>query len=246
MWALGVCLYYVVYAKLPFTGFNTMELYRNIMHSEPDFDDHEHPISDSLKHLLRRLLQKDPSLRATLPEVMSHPWVLRTASSRGREFVPDEEWEAGVAMEASATPQVVQITQLEMDQAVRMDASGSMASIMDTSEAPRVTFKAGECVFAQNEVADVAYFIESGECSVVLAGAHSERLTTLARSDARCPCLPCGSTVATTASPARAATPMWAAVAPARRRFLTCQQESGWVQLTCERIRSMGGSFAWM
>ena len=176
VWALGVCLYYFVYAKLPFTGFNTMELYRNIMHSEPDFDDHEHPISDSLKHLLRRLLQKDPSLRATLPEVMSHPWVLRTASSRGREFVPDEEWEAGVAMEASATPQVVQITQLEMDQAVRMDASGSMASIMDTSEAPRVTFKAGECVFAQNEVADVAYFIESGECSVVLAGAHSERL----------------------------------------------------------------------
>lgn len=60
--------------RQPFRAESLMGLYDAIC-SEPLQFPPEIFISDSLKHLLRRLLEKDPSKRIGLLSVMNHQWV---------------------------------------------------------------------------------------------------------------------------------------------------------------------------
>jgi [calcium/calmodulin-dependent protein kinase] kinase len=184
VWALGVCLYYFVYCRLPFTGFNTMELYRAIVHKEVNLDDHEHEISSELKSLLRSMLDKDPANRASLSDVMAHPWMLKT----GDEFVPDIEWQKGMALRGCQMSVSVRlsVTEHDVEGAVRTDQSGSMARMIDTTEAPRVSFKKGDVIFHQGDEANEAYFVERGECAIVL-----ERPAPIAEDDNACKACGC-------------------------------------------------------
>ena len=78
MWSLGVLIYIMIYGKPPFTGrcglncgWDTGEeckecqgsLFRNITYSELHFDDKIINVSESVKHLISNLLQKDSQLR---------------------------------------------------------------------------------------------------------------------------------------------------------------------------------------
>ncbi|KAI9312228.1 kinase-like domain-containing protein [Dichotomocladium elegans] len=79
VWALGVTLYCLIFGRCPFTASTEFELF-DIIPTEPlKFPDPEEigfSISDELKHLLIRLLTKNPEERITLEEVKHHPWVI--------------------------------------------------------------------------------------------------------------------------------------------------------------------------
>ena len=60
--------------EVPFKSTSILGLYKEICEAPLEFMDDVF-ISDSLKHLLRRLLDKNPDSRMTLTAVMTHPWV---------------------------------------------------------------------------------------------------------------------------------------------------------------------------
>ncbi|KAI9676805.1 MAG: hypothetical protein M1829_002900 [Trizodia sp. TS-e1964] len=102
VWSLGVTLYCLLFAKLPFTAKDDFALYKAIATKEVDIPSRRlrveelnspsrssprrdkraeddlmyEEIDDTLRDLLRRLLKKDPRERITIREVKRHPWVV--------------------------------------------------------------------------------------------------------------------------------------------------------------------------
>lgn len=58
---------------VPFKAHSILGLYDEICNSPLKFPNDVH-VSDSLKHLLQRMLDKDPATRIHLSTVMRHPW----------------------------------------------------------------------------------------------------------------------------------------------------------------------------
>lgn len=102
VWALGVTLYCLLFARCPFMADNEFQLLKVIAKEElmipnrrirpeklkrsgaqsspPSAEEllemETEPVDEDLKDLLKRLLIKDPAKRITLKEVKRHPWVL--------------------------------------------------------------------------------------------------------------------------------------------------------------------------
>ena len=106
VWALGVTLYAMIFGRLPFYDSNEFAMYEKIARHEVFIsskrlrgvdDEHQIPVNsnkredhiveyedvdETLKDLLKRLLDKNPSKRITLREVKHHPWVLEDVSDK--------------------------------------------------------------------------------------------------------------------------------------------------------------------
>ncbi len=71
IWSAGVVLFALVCGYLPFEDPNTTNLYAKILkgtYVTPKF------LSASIKDLIRRILNTDPSRRFTLDDIKTHPW----------------------------------------------------------------------------------------------------------------------------------------------------------------------------
>lgn len=103
VWSLGVTLYCLIFARIPFLAEDEYQLFRAIAQQDvhiprrrlkpvvsdtvddriPEFayrDERElvmETVDDELYNLLRRMLTKDPAERIKLREVKRHPWVVR-------------------------------------------------------------------------------------------------------------------------------------------------------------------------
>lgn len=68
IWSLGVTLYAMLTGRVPWTANSPTELQRKVQ-NEPLVYPAKPAISRTVKHLLGRMLDKDPGTRATMQEI---------------------------------------------------------------------------------------------------------------------------------------------------------------------------------
>jgi len=77
-WSLGILTYEFLTGKPPFEADDNNETYRKIIRGEVNFPAH---ISQGARDLVNMLLVKSPAKRASLEEVLKHPWIVQHAST---------------------------------------------------------------------------------------------------------------------------------------------------------------------
>ncbi|KAG9083342.1 serine/threonine-protein kinase KIN2 [Ceratobasidium sp. 370] len=75
VWSFGVVLYVLVCGKVPFDDQSMPALHAKIKRG---LFDSPMWLSQECKHILSRMLVTNPQQRATLTEVLSHPWMIRS------------------------------------------------------------------------------------------------------------------------------------------------------------------------
>ncbi|KAL2094999.1 hypothetical protein ACEWY4_009718 [Coilia grayii] len=86
VWAMGVTLYCFVFGKCPFIDEYILALHNKIRSKAVEFP--ETPtISEELKDLILKMLDKNPDTRITIPEIKLDPWV----TQGGADPLPLEE-----------------------------------------------------------------------------------------------------------------------------------------------------------
>ncbi|NXT37432.1 KKCC1 kinase, partial [Pelecanoides urinatrix] len=86
VWAMGITLYCFVYGKCPFIDEYILGLHNRIKNKPVEFPE-EAQLSEELKELILRMLDKNPETRITVPEIKVHPWLTKG----GEEPLPLEE-----------------------------------------------------------------------------------------------------------------------------------------------------------
>ncbi|KAH0625594.1 hypothetical protein JD844_015176 [Phrynosoma platyrhinos] len=86
VWAMGITLYCFVFGQCPFMDERILSLHSKIKSQMLEFPD-QPDISDELKDLIRKMLDKSPESRITVPEIKVHPWVTKN----GVEPLPTED-----------------------------------------------------------------------------------------------------------------------------------------------------------
>ena len=91
VWSAGVLLYAMVTGQLPFDDDNMQRLLQKIAFTEPQFPAY---LSPQLVDLLRKVMMKNPDVRATIPKIKSHPWFSQSEYSQFLElqFSTDDQW----------------------------------------------------------------------------------------------------------------------------------------------------------
>ena len=90
VWSLGVTMFRLLYAQLPFWGSSAMLLAQAIMEKElvwPPGVKTPEPIDDGCKRFISRMLQKDPKQRATVEQLLEDDWL-----TEGGQWQPDRSW----------------------------------------------------------------------------------------------------------------------------------------------------------
>ncbi|XP_035155383.1 calcium/calmodulin-dependent protein kinase kinase 1 isoform X3 [Callithrix jacchus] len=105
VWATGVTLYCFVYGKCPFIDDYILALHRKIK-NEPVVFPEEPKISEDLKDLILKMLDKNPETRIGVSDIKLHPWVTKN----GEEPLPSEEEHCSV----------VEVTEEEVKNSVRL------------------------------------------------------------------------------------------------------------------------------
>ncbi|EEC15897.1 serine/threonine protein kinase, putative, partial [Ixodes scapularis] len=78
LWAVGVLTYELLVGHPPFEAKTASETYARIRKVDLRFPTH---LCSGAKDLISRLLRKQPEERATLDEVLAHPWIQENAST---------------------------------------------------------------------------------------------------------------------------------------------------------------------
>ncbi|CAB1318630.1 unnamed protein product [Coregonus sp. 'balchen'] len=86
VWAMGVTLYCFVFGVCPFMDERILSLHQKIKTQPVELPEHA-DISDDLKDLLLKMLDKNPESRISIPQIKVHPWVTR----HGAEPLPLED-----------------------------------------------------------------------------------------------------------------------------------------------------------
>uniref|UniRef100_A0A3B1JYG5 Calcium/calmodulin-dependent protein kinase kinase 2-like n=1 Tax=Astyanax mexicanus TaxID=7994 RepID=A0A3B1JYG5_ASTMX len=86
VWAMGVTLYCFIFGVCPFMDERILSLHQKIKTQPVELPEHA-DVSDDLKDLLFKMLDKNPETRITVPQIKVHPWVTR----HGAEPLPPED-----------------------------------------------------------------------------------------------------------------------------------------------------------
>ncbi|EGC29180.1 hypothetical protein DICPUDRAFT_51418 [Dictyostelium purpureum] len=78
VWSMGVVLFVLVTGYLPFDGDNYVELFQKILAADYTIPSY---LTPECRSLISRMLIVDPDKRATMEEIINHPWLSSTKSS---------------------------------------------------------------------------------------------------------------------------------------------------------------------
>jgi serine/threonine protein kinase len=106
-WSLGIVLYAMLFAAVPFKGDNMSEMLSTIRSTPLTFPE---SISLEAKDLLAGLLQIDPYERLSVPEILAHPWMLCDSTADPNE--PYMEFQHCLHPQATSTAANINITNL--------------------------------------------------------------------------------------------------------------------------------------
>uniref|UniRef100_A0A4W3HD20 Calcium/calmodulin-dependent protein kinase kinase 2 n=1 Tax=Callorhinchus milii TaxID=7868 RepID=A0A4W3HD20_CALMI len=88
VWAMGVTLYCFVVGRCPFMDDQILSLHNKIKNQLVEYPEHTRPVlSEELKDLILKMLDKNPETRITVPQIKLHPWVTK----HGVEPLPTED-----------------------------------------------------------------------------------------------------------------------------------------------------------
>ena len=92
VWSLGVTMYFLLYAQLPFWGSSEMLLAQSIIDKELVFPDESEavtvePVDAGCQRFIARMLEKEPRRRVSVEEMLRDDWL--TDSGQWR---PDRSW----------------------------------------------------------------------------------------------------------------------------------------------------------
>merc|ERR1712137_65608 len=83
VWSLGILLYVLLTGTFPFEGDSQEEAMSNYFASRLSFNEFDslYPRDTECRHLLTRLLTRNPSTRPSVSEILNHSWFQRVKSS---------------------------------------------------------------------------------------------------------------------------------------------------------------------
>ncbi|BGP36933.1 Serine/threonine-protein kinase [Rhodotorula kratochvilovae] len=85
VWSFGIVLYVLVCGKVPFDDQSMPALHAKIKRGQVEYPTW---LSAECKHLLSRMLVTVPAQRATLTEVLNHPWILKGFTTAPAAHIP--------------------------------------------------------------------------------------------------------------------------------------------------------------
>lgn len=130
IWAMGVTLFCFIFGRCPFHDEYILGLHEKIRTAPVEFPDMS-VISDGLKDLIIRMLDKVPEARITLPEIKLHPWV----TLDGTDLLPLEEEHCTV----------VEVTEEEVQNSVKLVPSLSAVILVKSMLRKRSFSNPFEC-----------------------------------------------------------------------------------------------------
>ncbi|KEI41246.1 uncharacterized protein L969DRAFT_15266 [Mixia osmundae IAM 14324] len=88
IWSFGIVLYVLVCGKVPFDDQSMPALHAKIKRGQVEYPNW---LSAECKHLLSRMLVTNPANRASMAEVLSHPWIVKGYESPPVPHIPHRE-----------------------------------------------------------------------------------------------------------------------------------------------------------
>ncbi|KIL93377.1 camk camkl kin1 protein kinase [Fusarium avenaceum] len=88
VWSFGIVLYVLVCGKVPFDDQSMPALHAKIKRGLVDYPAW---LSSECKHLLSRMLVTDPKQRASMQEVLTHPWMAKGFNGPPDNYLPIRE-----------------------------------------------------------------------------------------------------------------------------------------------------------
>lgn len=88
VWSFGIVLYVLVCGKVPFDDQSMPQLHAKIKKGHVEYPPW---LTPECRNLISRMLNTDPSQRATLAEIMTHPWMTKGFSGAPDNYLPQRK-----------------------------------------------------------------------------------------------------------------------------------------------------------
>ena len=151
IWSLGICIFHMSTAKLPFVGRTIFQIVAMAKRQGLRFPPNPE-LSVELMDLMAAILQLDPQKRASVEDIMQHPWI----TSNGQYPLQS----------LSSKDEHIKVSDEEVSAAVRHDPLAALLR----PQMEIVHFSPGDIIMRKGEVGDRMYFINSGNCEVLMDG----------------------------------------------------------------------------
>ncbi|OJD27064.1 CAMK/CAMKL/KIN1 protein kinase [Blastomyces percursus] len=100
VWSFGIVLYVLVCGKVPFDDQSMPQLHAKI---KKGFVEYPQGLSSDCRHIISRMLVTDPKQRASLNEIINHPWMTKGFSGPPDNYMPHRE-----PLQLPLDPEIVQ------------------------------------------------------------------------------------------------------------------------------------------